>query len=38
MMQVADIDGDGQYEVIVKRVNGDFTVANDSGIHSLRGI
>lgn len=27
---VADLDGDGQYEIIIKRTNGDFTVANDS--------
>lgn len=27
---VADLDGDGQYELIVKRQNTDFTVTNDS--------
>lgn len=27
---VADLDGDGQYEIIVKRINEDFSVANDS--------
>jgi len=27
---VADLDGDGQYELIVKRQNTDFTLANDS--------
>ncbi len=26
----ADLDGDGQYEIIVKRINSDFSVANDS--------
>lgn len=27
---VADLDGDGQMEVIIKRINSDFSVANDS--------
>jgi len=27
---IADLDGDGQYELIVKRQNTDFTLANDS--------
>lgn len=26
----ADLDGDGQYEIIVKRINSDFSVGNDS--------